>query len=307
LLTEFIKFRQNVVLRRSNYLLNKAKARLHILEGLQKAIDIIDDVIATIRASKTREEAKQALIEKFEFTPEQAEYILMLRLQTLVGLEIEKILKEIEEKKLDIEYLTGIVTDQEKLNALVIDELEYIKAEYGDARRTDVSDDLSVYNLDKAMRDLKKNEDFLKEDVLVWRGVDDSIRVIYQTRITSLPEDTYKVYHTNNQERVFVVGENGMFINPRIKDLPSGNIKSEPVNFKKLFGFNEPIAYLDITDQIGKYLVLVTNKNSIKKIEKEVLMKMKKPGQIMKLQPGEKIISVVSVDDGDIIGLVTKN
>ena len=307
LLTEFIKFRQNVVLRRSNYLLNKAKARLHILEGLQKAIDIIDDVIALIRWSKTREEAKQGLIEKFEFTPEQAEYILMLRLQTLVGLEIEKILKEIEEKKLDIEYLTGIVTDQDKLNALVIDELEYIKSEYGDARRTDVSDDLSVYNLDKAMKDLKKNEDFLKEDVLVWRGVDDSIRVIYQTRITSLPEDTYKVYHTNNQERVFVVGENWMFINPRIKDLPSGNIKSEPVNFKKLFGFNEPIAYLDVTDQLGKYLVLVTNKNSIKKIEKEVLMKMRKPGQIMKLQPGEKIISVVSVDDGDIIGLVTKN
>jgi len=73
---------------------------------LQKAIDIIDEVIATIRSSKTREQAKQSLIEKFEFTPEQAEYILMLRLQTLVGLEIEKILKEIDEKKLDIEYLT---------------------------------------------------------------------------------------------------------------------------------------------------------------------------------------------------------
>jgi len=93
----------------------------------------------------------------------------MLRLQTLVGLEIEKILTEIDEKKLDIEYLTGIVTEKEKLNALVVDELEYIKSEYGDERKTELSNDLSVYNLDKAMRDLKKNEDFLKENVLVWK------------------------------------------------------------------------------------------------------------------------------------------
>ena len=306
LLEEFVKFRQNVVLRRSNYLLNKAKARLHILEWLQKAIDIIDDVIALIRGSKTREEAKQWLIEKFWFSEEQAEYILMLRLQTLVGLEIEKILKEIEEKKLDIEYLTWIVTDKEKLNALVIDELEYIKSEYGDERRTQVSDDLSVYNLDKAMRDLKKAENFIKEDVLVRRSVDDKIKVIYQTRITSLPEDTYKVYKTNNQERLFVIWTDGMFINPRIKDLPSWNIKSNPVDFKKL-GFDSEIAYLDVTDQIWKYLVLVTNKNSIKKIEKELLMKMKKPWKIMKLQNWEKIIKVVSVNDQDIIWLVTKN
>ena len=306
LLEEFIKFRQNVVLRRSNYLLNKAKARLHILEWLQKAIDIIDEVIALIRGSNTREEAKQGLIEKFGFSEEQAEYILMLRLQTLVGLEIEKILKEIEEKKLDIEYLTWIVTDPEKLNALIVDELEYIKSEYWDERRTNISNDLSVYNLDKAMRDLKKAENFIKEDVLVRRSVDDQIKVIYQTRITSLPEDTYKVYKTNNQERVFVIWTDGTFINPRIKDLPSWNIKSNPVDFKK-FGFDSEIAYLDVTDQIWKYLVLVTNKNSIKKIEKEILLKMKKPWKIMKLQNGEKIIKVVSVNEGDIIWLVTKN
>ncbi len=306
LLQEFIKFRQNVVLRRSNYLLEKAKARLHILEWLKKAIDIIDDVIATIRASKTRQEAKDALIEKFDFTPEQAEYILMLRLQTLVGLEIEKILNEIDEKKLDIEYLTWIVTEKEKLNALIIDELEYIKSEYWDERRTELSNDLSVYNLDKAMKDLKKNEDFIKESVLVWKSVDNQIKVIYQTRITSLPEDTYKVYNTNNQEKIFVIWEKWSFINPRIKDLPSWNIKSNSVDFWKLFWFNDKIVYLEPTDNIGKYLILLTNKNSIKKIEKDLLRKIKKPTTIMKLQPWEKIIGVISVNEWDTIGLVTK-
>jgi len=66
---------------------------------------------------------------------------------------------------------------------------------------------MSIYNLDKAMRDLKKEEDYLKEDVLVRRSVDDKIKVIYQTRITSLPGDTYKVYRTNNQEQVFLIDE----------------------------------------------------------------------------------------------------
>jgi len=66
---------------------------------------------------------------------------------------------------------------------------------------------MSIYNLDKAMRDLKKEEDYLKENVLVRRSVDDKIKVIYQTRVTSLPQDTYKLYETNNQEQVFVVDE----------------------------------------------------------------------------------------------------
>ena len=307
LLLEFIKFRQNVVYRRSVFLLNKAKARLHILEWLQKAIDIIDEVIATIRSSKTREQAKQALIEKFEFTPEQAEYILMLRLQTLVGLEIEKILKEIEEKKLDIEYLTWLVSDKNKLNAVIIDELEYIKTEYADSRRTEVVDDPSVYNLDKAIKDLKKKEKFLKEDVIVRRSVDDKIKVIYQTRISALPEDTYKVYNTNNQERIFIIWENWYFVNPAIKDLPSGNIKSQPIDFEKVINFKDKIVYIDISENVWEYLILVTNKNSIKKISKEILLKIRRWWNIMKLQPGEKIIKVLSVNENDIIWLVTKN
>lgn len=306
ILLEFIKFRQNVIYRRSLYLLNKAKARLHILEWLQKAIDIIDEVIALIRWSKTRQEAKIWLIDKFDFSEEQAEYILMLRLQTLVWLEIEKIINEIDEKKLDIEYLDGLVTDESKLNLVVVDELEYMKNEYWDERRTELSDDLSVYNLDKAMRDLKKNEDFLKEDVLVWRSVDDDIKVIYQTRITSLPEDTYKLYNTNNQEKIFVITEDWNFINPRIKDLPSTNIKWNAIKWSDLW-VKSKIVYMDITDNIRDYILIVTNKNSIKKIDKEILWKLRKWWNVMKLQPGEKVMKAISVNEWDYIWLITKN
>jgi DNA gyrase/topoisomerase IV subunit A len=84
LLMEFVVYRKEVVYRRSVFQLNKAKNRLHILEGLKKAIDIIDDVIETIKKSATKQDAKDNLMEKYNFSEEQAEYILLMRLQSLV-------------------------------------------------------------------------------------------------------------------------------------------------------------------------------------------------------------------------------
>ncbi|MFA7717464.1 MAG: DNA gyrase subunit A, partial [Candidatus Absconditabacterales bacterium] len=156
LLMEFVTFRRLVVYRRSVFQLAKAKDRLHILEGLKKAIDIIDAVIDTIKKSETKQEAKTNLMEKFGFSDMQAEYILMMRLQSLVGLEIQKVIEEIEEKKKLIEYLEGIINDAEKLDKVVKDEFMYMKKHYGDERRTQLSQDLSVYNIAgslKAFRD----------------------------------------------------------------------------------------------------------------------------------------------------------
>ncbi len=147
LLMEFVTFRREVVYRRSSYQLKKAKDRLHILEGLKKAIDIIDEVIATIKASENKADAKQNLMDKFDFSADQAEYILLMRLQSLVGLEIIKISDEIEEKLRLIEYLEGIVSDPVKLDELVKSEFDYMKKTYGDERKTEVSNDLSVYNI----------------------------------------------------------------------------------------------------------------------------------------------------------------
>jgi len=147
LLMEFVVFRRQVVYRRSVFQLGKAKDRLHILEGLRKAIDIIDEVIETIKKSQTKQDAKENLMTKFKFTDVQAEYILMMRLQSLVGLEILKVNDEIDEKKKLIEYLEGIINDAEKLDGVVKDEFKYMKKQYGDERKTDVSNDLSVYNI----------------------------------------------------------------------------------------------------------------------------------------------------------------
>jgi DNA gyrase subunit A len=147
LLMEFVTFRREVVHRRSVFQLNKAKDRLHILEGLKKAIDIIDEVIATIRGSNSRGEAKENLMTQFDFSDEQAEYILNMRLQSLVGLEIQKVLDEIEEKKNLIAELTEILNNPERLDQVIAEEFAYIKQKYGDERKTEVSDSTDVYNI----------------------------------------------------------------------------------------------------------------------------------------------------------------
>lgn len=205
LLREFVTYRRNVVYRRSNFQLNKAKERLHILEGLKKAIDLLDDVIATIRGSQTKQDAKESLIKQFDFSDPQSEYILMMRLQSLVGLEIQKVLDEIQEKNELIAYLEGIINDPKKLDKVIIDEMHYMKDTYGDARRTEVSEDLSVYALGGSIKALRSAADKIKEDVIVWIGNDQTFRILYQSRINIIPEDSLDVIYTHNQDRLIVI------------------------------------------------------------------------------------------------------
>jgi DNA gyrase subunit A len=138
ILEEFLAHRENVVRRRTNFLLEKAKARAHILEGLKKALDHIDEIIKIIRASDSKEDAVRNLIKKFDFTELQANAILEIKLQNLPKLERQKIDDELlEQKKLIAEY-TSILKDSKKLWKLIEEELSAIKTKYNDPRRTEV-------------------------------------------------------------------------------------------------------------------------------------------------------------------------
>ena len=140
MLQHFIQHRQEVVTRRSLFDLKKAEARAHILEGLKKAIDQIDAVIAAIRASKTPKEAKERLIERFGFSDEQAQAILEMRLQRLTNLEQHKIVEEYEELIKLINRLKAILESERlKLN-LIKEELVSIRDAFGDERRTEIVD-----------------------------------------------------------------------------------------------------------------------------------------------------------------------
>jgi len=138
IINEHIKHRQVVVRRRTEFELRKAQERAHILEGLKTALDHIDEVIATIRASQTTEEAEANLIKKFKLTAIQAKAILAMQLRTLAGLERKKIEDELAGLVKLIAQLQAILADEKKILKIIKDELEDIKQRFGDERRTKI-------------------------------------------------------------------------------------------------------------------------------------------------------------------------
>lgn len=139
IIEEFIKFRLEVIVRRTQFDLNKAEERAHILEGLLIALANIDEVIAIIRKSKTVEEAKNGLIGAFELSEIQAKAILEMRLQKLVSLEVEKIQAEYDELMLKIADLKDILGSEARRREIIKTELDEVDEKFGDERRTDIS------------------------------------------------------------------------------------------------------------------------------------------------------------------------
>jgi DNA gyrase subunit A len=138
-LEEFIGHRKEVVTRRTQYELKIAQARAHILEGLKKALDHIDEIIKLIKSSATKDEARVNLMNEFSFSQIQADAILEMRLNKLAGLERKKIEDELKEKHLLIDDLNDILAKPERVVAIISEELAYIKENFGDERRTQVN------------------------------------------------------------------------------------------------------------------------------------------------------------------------
>ena len=163
LLDHFINHQKNVVTRRTQYDLDQAKARAHIVEGLIRAVDVLDEVIKTIRASKNGKEARQRLCEQFGFTEIQAQAILDLRLQRLTGLEILALREEFAQLQKKIAEFESILKSERKLLSVIKKELSEIGQQFGDARRTEIIRD------DKTEELLKEDQDDLPvpEDAVV--------------------------------------------------------------------------------------------------------------------------------------------
>ena len=155
MLTYYLDHQKDVVTRRTKYDLNKAEERAHILEGLLKALDYIDEVIRIIRGSKTVAEAKATLMERFELSDAQAQAIVDMRLRALTGLEREKLLNEYQELEKRIAELRAILADENKLLTVIKEEIQLISDKYGDDRRTKIGYD----EFDMSAEDLIPDED----------------------------------------------------------------------------------------------------------------------------------------------------
>ena len=175
ILEEYLTHQKSVVTRRTQFELNKAEARAHILEGLRKALDKIDLVVTLIRESANVQEAKEKLMEAIDLTEIQAQAIIEMRLRALTGLEREKIEEEYAQLLAKIEYLKSILASEYKLLSLIKDEILEVKQKYGDGRRTDITIDEDEYDI----------EDLIDEENIV-------VTVTQLGYIKRMKLDTYK-------------------------------------------------------------------------------------------------------------------
>ncbi len=166
-------------------MLDKAQARAHIVEGLLKALDHIDQIIKLIRASADANEAREGLQREFEFSEVQAQAILDMRLQRLTGLERDKLMDEFKEVMATIEYLQGLLADSIKLDGVVRDELVEVKTLFADPRRTEI--------MPGVLGDLNI-EDLIAEEQMV-------VTISHSGYIKRVPFDTYRTQKTRRSRR----------------------------------------------------------------------------------------------------------
>lgn len=171
----YLEHQKEVIVRRTQFELAKAKARAHILEGLKIALDHLDAVIATIRQSRTVDVARTSLIDRFSLSEKQAQAILEMRLQRLTGLEREKIEQEYKDILEQIAYLEGVLADEGKVFTIIKEELLEVKRRFGDARRTVITSDVSKLDI----------ADLIAEEDIV-------ITLTHNGYIKRLPADTYR-------------------------------------------------------------------------------------------------------------------
>ena len=316
ILYHYVQHQKDVVTRRTKFELNKAEARAHILEGLRIALDNIDAVISLIRASKTTQEAKSGLMEKFGLTDIQAQAILDMRLQRLTGLERDKIEAEYEELIKKINRLKEILANERLLLNVIKEEMLIIKENYADERRTEIRH--AEGEID--MRDLIEDEEI-------------AITLTHFGYIKRLPADTYKsqkrggrgisalttreedfVKHlvsTTTHSKLLFFTNKGRVFRLNAYEIPEGKRQAKGtaiVNLLQL-GPNEKIATLLAIDEKddNKYLLLATKNGIVKKTDREEFKNINKAGLIaIGLREDDELIGVKVTDGNKDVLLVTK-
>ena len=299
----FVAHQVEVVTRRTQFDLDKAKARLHIVEGLLIALANIDEVVATIKASKTAEEATKQLVAKFLLTEIQAKSILDMKLQRLTGLEIEKLEKEKNELIDIVRYLTEILENHDKLMDVIVSELSEVQRKYGDDRKSDIdlSEDLDV-----------EDEDLIpEEDVIVTitnkgyikRMTVDTYRA--QRRggkgITGskMQEDDFieKVIYTSTHDNLMFFSNFGQVYLLKAFQIPASSRTSKGLPIVNLLKFDEgeklaTVINVKSLDEPG-YLIFGTKNGIIKKTELTQYKNIRSTGiRALILQEGDELIGV---------------
>jgi DNA gyrase subunit A len=319
----FISHRTEVITRRTKFELEKAKDRAHILEGLMIALNNIDAVIQTIKKSADREEAKVNLIKKFKLTERQAVAILEMRLQTLAGLERQKIADELKEILARIKELTAILKSPEKLKGIIAKELQQLKEKFGDQRRTKVIKgklgeitEIDLVPLEETIVTLTTGGYIKRINPATYKIQKRGGKGIMGMK--TMQDDIVEHFlPANTHDNLLFFTDSGKVFQTQVYEIPEGTRVARGrglMNFLEI-STGEKVLSLVPMEKLPanearqeKYLVMVTKNGRIKKTSLDEFDNVRKSGIIaIKLEKGDLLKKVVKTTGQDDIILVTKS
>lgn len=307
MLEAFVDHRRNVVTKRCIFDLKKAQERAHILEGLKKALDNIDEVISTIKASSEAQIAKESLMKKFEFSERQAVAILEMRLQRLTGLEREKILNELAELMKQIDWLKFVLADVREVYKIIVQELEEIRKKYADKRRTEITGDLTDI----------EDEDLIADEQMV-------VTITNTGYIKRIPTDEYRtqkrggkglkgmetreedyvtdIFTASTKTMLLVFTDKGKVYWCKVHKLPLGNrtSKGKAINNVVQIDAKEKVRAILPVEEFSenKYVVMITEKGVIKKTSLDAFSNPRTAGIIALTTDLEDGVIDAQISDG---------
>lgn len=319
ILEYFILHRREVIRRKTEFLLKKAEARKHILEGLSISLKNIDAVVKTIKTSKNKEEAKEKLVKSFKLTEIQAAAILEMKLHTLVGLERQKIEDELKERKKEISGYKAILSDPKKIDSIIKEETSEIKKKFGDARRTKV--------VASPIGEFREEDLIPKEENIFIMSQDGFIKRVQPTVVknqhrggkgvlgfTTKAEDKIKhIMSASTHDNLLFFTDRGRVFQARAHEIPASSRTSRG---KSIYNFLELPQNENITsilsydpkekEAAGSYLVMLTKKGVIKKTKLTEFHSVRRSGLIaVKLKSGDELFKAKFVNDKDELVIFT--
>ena len=312
----YVEHRAEIVERRTRFLLDKAEARAHILEGLLKAIDHIDEIIKIIRASADRDDARDKLMAAFDFSIVQANAILAMRLRQLTGLERDELQSEYADLLKEIERLQNILSSQRSILNVVRDEILAVKAKHGDERRTDILDEEGEFNIEDLIADENmvvtvSNEGYIKRlPVSTYRKQKRGGRGV--SGMDTKEEDFVRDLFIASAHQYMLFFTNlGRVYWRKVHELPKMSRTARGramVNLLNLGGEEKVTAFLPVRDlqEEDKFVFMVTKKGTVKKTALKAYSNPRTTGIIaLDIDKGDELMDVQLTSGNDNVLIAT--
>ena len=311
-LDAFIEHKKEVVINRSKFDLEHSKKRLHIVEGFIKAIDILDEIIKTIRRSKNKSDAIDNLVKEYDFTTEQATAIVMMQLYKLTNTDITDLKNEHAELLKLIDYLNKVISDEDVLKNVMKEELRSIKKEFATPRRTIIKDEITEIKIDELSM-------IPKEDYIVSVSKSGyikklSIKAYNQNNDTdfALKENDYLIglYKINNIDTIILITNLGNYLYLPVRDITECKYKEIGKHISSYITLSEGeviVSSFGIKKFDNRTITLFTKDGLVKQTELSLLpvARYSKPMTIFKLKDNDEVISA-SLNDG-VVYIITEN